>query len=185
MSTDFKSFAASGQPEHIRDGFGFFDIVLEASCFRGKRRRTLNTTSRVEATLHVVLEIFTEHPATSEHATRKCGLVHTLFAMEGDNDEDNLFDLEDDDEEELEPDISAVDDNLVASAEPMVGTIAGTSVPGVSSALPEDPEIGEEEEDEDRGMGSDPYNQNDWDYLGGAMGEEAETRRDRTCSRTW
>lgn len=113
-----------------------------------------------------------------------CEAVHSsIFAMEGDDDDDNLFNIDDDDEEmDREPtvaDILAVDDTPVASAEPMAGTADGTGVAGVSSAPLEDPVMGEEEGDEEGGMGNDPYNEHEWDVLEGEMAEEAETRQDR------
>ncbi|CAM9787773.1 unnamed protein product, partial [Scytosiphon promiscuus] len=101
---------------------------------------------------------------------------------DGDNDDD-LFDLEEDDEElkvgQDTADVSAVDHKPVASAEIMAGSAAGTRIAEVSSTPPGDVEVMEEEED--GGMGSDPYSQHDWDFPGGAMGEEAETRQDRTA----
>ncbi|CAM9908832.1 unnamed protein product [Ectocarpus fasciculatus] len=92
--------------------------------------------------------------------------------MEGDDDGDsNLFELDDDDD----------DDDEEGWDGPDLTTTAMDSSGPLESANPSPPKelpVGEEEGDEEEGMGNHPYNQNGWeDMVGEPEAEDAETRR--------
>lgn len=138
-------------------------------------------------TVEIVERTLLEKQQESTLAVVLCCVSRLMERM--DDDDDNLFEIDDDDDDEgIEGDTNnplatahptAV---VVAAAAAAASTATATVTGEILSSSPEDLPI-EEGEEQERGMGSDPYDPNDWgDVLGGAEANEAETRQGKALT---